>query len=394
MQLRNLVEINARIRTAGVQSLVPCLVGETGVGKTSRVAQLAAVLGLPVLRILPGTETPEDLLGYPRAVRSRDGTWVVQPLPREELHRTVQEPVLLLVDELDKAREETLSALLTLFAERRVRNLTLHPDSIVVAAMQPVEPAVWLASKTGEALAARLLFLPCTAGEAWSHLRDRYGLSLKFLPEPESPALPILSKPSPRVVEYAISLVREMLAAGVSDEEILAVLNGCMEPHFAVELLDEIKSSDLYDPFDRLAAEGRLREWAAAAPVGELVPHLIDVVKRDWPATVTALERVLIELDPDAATAAMRSFLRDLHSVVEAAGGTLEIPDGLSEEEGADLLETALRRVARAWAERGKAPTVSIDAPADGGARVDTVETLRPLIDEVKESLRGEEEAE
>jgi frataxin-like iron-binding protein CyaY len=393
MQLRDLVTLNARILAAGVQSLIPCLIGETGVGKTSRVAQLAAVLGLPVLRVLPGTETPEDLLGYPRAIRSGDGTWVVQPLPREELHRAVQEPLVLLVDELDKAREETLSALLTLFAERRVRNLTLHPGSVIVAAMQPVEPAVWLASKTGEALAARLLFIPCTAGEAWSHLRDRYGLSLKFLPETETPVLPILPKPSPRVIEYALNLAREMLTAGVSDEEILSTLRGCLEPHFAAELLDEVKSSDLYDPFDRLAAEGRLREWAAAAPAGELVPHLIDCAKHDWPATVAAIERVLVELDPDAATAAMRSFLSSFHAAVEAAGGTLEIPDGLSEEEGADLLETALRRVARAWVERGKAPTVSADAPADGGARVDTMDTLRPLIDAVKESF-PEDEAE
>jgi len=393
MQLRDLITVNARIRRAGVQSLIPCLIGETGVGKTSRVAQLAEQLDLPVLRVLPGTETPEDLLGYPRAVRSRSGAWVVQPLPREELHRAVQEPLVLLVDELDKAREETLSALLTLFAERRVRNLTLHPDSVIVAAMQPVEPAVWLASKTGEALAARLLFLPCTSGEAWAHLRDRYGLSLKFLPEAEPPVLPILPKSSPRVIEYAISLIREMLAAGSSDEDVLSTLRGCLEPHFAAELLDEVKASDLYDPFDRLAAQGRLREWAAAAPVGELVPHLIDCVKRDWPATVTALERVLIELDPDGATAAMRSFLADFHAAVEAAGGTLEIPDGLSEEEGADLLETALRRVARAWIERGKAPTVSIHAPADGGARVDTIDTLRPLIEAVTESFPNEERA-
>ena len=270
MQLRDLVTINARIRTAGVQALVPCLIGETGVGKTSRVAQLAEQLGLPVLRVLPGTETPEDLLGYPRAVRSQGGAWVVQPLPREELHRAVQEPLVLLVDELDKAREETLSALLTLFAERRVRNLTLHPDSVIVAAMQPVEPAVWLASKTGEALAARLLFIPCTSSEAWAHLRDRYGLSLKFLPETEPPALPILPRPAPRVIEYAISLVREMLAAGSSDEEILSTLHGCLEAHFAAELLDEVKASDLYDPFDRLAAEGRLRNGRRPPPWASL----------------------------------------------------------------------------------------------------------------------------
>jgi hypothetical protein len=354
MELKKIIEINGGI-PEGIQTLVPCLIGGTGVGKTTRAAQLAEQLGLPVVRLLPGTELPEDILGYPRPVR-QEGVWKVEPLPRGELLKAAKEPVVLLVDEIDKAREETLSALLTLFAERRVRNLQLHPATIIIAAMQPVEPAAWLSSETGKALAARLLFLPCAQDQAWAWLRGKYRLQMSYLPTNHLPSLPILPEPVPRVIEYSIHFVLQALGQGLDKEDILATLQGCLPGATAAELIDEITASDLYDPFDALAQAGRLGEWAQAAPVGELVPHLVDCMVRDWAAGVAALERVLVGLDPDAATEAVRSCLADLHSRVEAAGGVLEIPDGLSEEQGAKLLEEALRRVAKAWALRKEAP--------------------------------------
>jgi MoxR-like ATPase len=132
----------------------PCLVGPTGAGKTSRVYQLARELGQPHREAASGpTIRRGNFSGYPRPV---DG--VVKFLPLEAIRRAVEEPVILFLDELDKPRKENRSVVLELLWEKRLRDQELHPETLIVGAMQEVDEA-WTADTDTEAIAARLLFI-------------------------------------------------------------------------------------------------------------------------------------------------------------------------------------------------------------------------------------------
>lgn len=348
MELKQILEINKGLEASGLQPLTPCLVGETGVGKTSRIKALAEELGLKEIRILPGTELPEDLLGYPRPIKKGKGH-VVEPLPRQELAEAVYEPRLVLIDELDKAREETLSGLLTLLAERRVRNLILHPDSVIVCAMQPVDPVTWLSSKTGEALSQRLLFIPIGNKEGYEYLSKKYALNLEGIPGlmERTFKLPLLETVSPRAVEYMINFALEAWKRGFQREEIEEVLFGVAFRPTVVELVDRVLKDAVIDTWEMAHRQGRLQEWVEASPVGELIPNLARTALTDWRAGMRALERAVTESTLEEIPPMVENFLREIYDAVEAAGGVLEFDPSCSEEEGEKLFRETLSRIGK-----------------------------------------------
>lgn len=132
---------------------VPCLVGPTGWGKTRSLGLLLRDLGYgPVVICNPQVDLPEDVGGHP--YKDRDGFLTfTQPsmIPRDLVGK---DGWALVVDELDKAREDNQSAMLSLFEERRIRHTTLKPGVALVAAMnepkRPLRPE----------LLSRLLLLP------------------------------------------------------------------------------------------------------------------------------------------------------------------------------------------------------------------------------------------
>ena len=132
---------------------VPCWVGPTGWGKTRSLAMLLASWGYaPVVICNPQVDLPEDVGGHPW--RDADGFLrFTQPsmIPPELV---ASDKWALIVDELDKAREDNQSAMLSLFEERRIRHTTLAPGVGLVAAMnepkRPLRPE----------LLSRLLLLP------------------------------------------------------------------------------------------------------------------------------------------------------------------------------------------------------------------------------------------
>jgi MoxR-like ATPase len=86
----------------------------------------------------------------------------------------IDRPCLIFIDELDKARSETVAALLTLITARTVRDERLHPGTRLIAAMQPVERSAWLADETLRALSARCVWLPLSHG--LDHVAREVGL--------------------------------------------------------------------------------------------------------------------------------------------------------------------------------------------------------------------------
>lgn len=209
--------------------LWPVLVGHTGAGKTTIVRELAKEMGLEVKTLLLGTMLPEDVLGLPKILGGKTAWTLPEWVPKG--------PAIIFLDELDKARPETLATVLTLLAERRVRDHLLPPGVLFVGAMQPVSRH-WLASEEAKAIASRSVFLP--APYDWGWLERKHGLhpgALAWLPQPKV-TLPRLPNPTPRQVDWALRFLANFRG---KEEVIEAVLGGLFAPEVAQALRESAK---------------------------------------------------------------------------------------------------------------------------------------------------------
>lgn len=101
-----------------------------GQGKSSVVYQIADELGLPVIERRASQMTEGDLLGLPKVDGDRT-EW----LPPDWLKVACDEPVLLFVDEIDRATQEVRQGFFELTDSRKIAGKHLHPDTIIFAAV-------------------------------------------------------------------------------------------------------------------------------------------------------------------------------------------------------------------------------------------------------------------
>jgi hypothetical protein len=104
--------------------------GRHGIGKSTVVYQLAAERGLTVVERRASQMTEGDLLGLPK-VEGKVTTW----LAPEWLHKACNEPVLLFLDEVDRATLEVRQGIFELCDSRKIAGYCLHDDTIIFAAV-------------------------------------------------------------------------------------------------------------------------------------------------------------------------------------------------------------------------------------------------------------------
>lgn len=109
----------------------PVLVrGRHGVGKSQVVYQLAKGLGLPVVERRASQMTEGDLLGLP----STDGN-VTSWNPPEWFKTACTHPVVLFLDEVDRATVEVRQGIFELTDSRKLAGFALHQDTLIFAAV-------------------------------------------------------------------------------------------------------------------------------------------------------------------------------------------------------------------------------------------------------------------
>ena len=109
----------------------PVLVrGRHGIGKSTVVYQLAKERGLPVVERRASQMTEGDLLGLPK-VEGDVTTW----LAPEWLHEACNKPVVLFLDEVDRATMEVRQGIFELCDSRKIAGYELHEDTVIFAAV-------------------------------------------------------------------------------------------------------------------------------------------------------------------------------------------------------------------------------------------------------------------
>ena len=110
--------------------------GRHGVGKSQVVYQMAAERGLPVVERRASQMTEGDLLGLPdtadTAINGRKATTWNAP---DWLVTACEQPVVLFLDEVDRATQEVRQGLFELTDSRKINGWHLHADTLIVAAV-------------------------------------------------------------------------------------------------------------------------------------------------------------------------------------------------------------------------------------------------------------------
>jgi len=110
--------------------------GAHGIGKSQIVYQIAAELGLPVIEQRASQMSEGDLLGLPSAKPGEVGNIKTTEFnPPGWFARACSEPVVLFLDEVDRATREVRQGLFQLNDSRRIGKYELHPGTMVVAAI-------------------------------------------------------------------------------------------------------------------------------------------------------------------------------------------------------------------------------------------------------------------
>jgi hypothetical protein len=104
--------------------------GRHGIGKSELVYQIAESLGLPVVERRASQMTEGDLVGLPKT----DGD-VTSFCPPDWFADAGRRAVLLFLDEVDRAIPEVRQGIFELADSRKIFGNTLHPDTVLVAAV-------------------------------------------------------------------------------------------------------------------------------------------------------------------------------------------------------------------------------------------------------------------
>tara|TARA_R110000824_G_scaffold144046_3_gene311868 strand:- start:496 stop:1560 length:1065 start_codon:yes stop_codon:yes gene_type:complete len=110
--------------------------GRHGIGKSCVIYQTAKRLGLPVVERRASQMTEGDLLGMPsKDTVDINGHEASKFLPFAWFIQSCTEPVLLFLDEVDRASVEVRQGIFELTDSRKLAGWDLHPDTIICAAV-------------------------------------------------------------------------------------------------------------------------------------------------------------------------------------------------------------------------------------------------------------------
>jgi hypothetical protein len=152
----------------GRQTLHPMLVGDSGVGKSTRVIQ---AFGFENTRTIILTQMlPEDIGGLPKIDPQRNIVTFI--LPEDIINYKI-----LFFDEVDKASSYKLAPILSILTEKRLRGYDLY-DRFIIFGGQPDFLDKLNEDDTRRAMGQRLIFIPCYYKEAQEYVERVENISL------------------------------------------------------------------------------------------------------------------------------------------------------------------------------------------------------------------------
>lgn len=196
---------------SGPSKLVFCLRGPAGIGKSDVVKQAASAAGLEYIDLRLGQLEPSDFTGIPRVV---DGKTVYMPPSWWP-----EKPVVLFLDELNRAPLDTRQGVFQLLTEYKLYTHNLPEGSKIVVAINP-DNGVYQVEQLGVAMEDRMLIYDVEPSIddflVWGKQNGIYNKVLEFLAVQPSMLInpnrkPGSKSPSPRAWHYVSKLFTDNL---------------------------------------------------------------------------------------------------------------------------------------------------------------------------------------
>lgn len=122
-------QITQMLEVAHEANLVPMILGQPGVGKSSVVYQYGNILNAPVIEFRPNLHDPVDIMGLPHKTTAGTMGYLTPDWLPKAAFCAQHKYVILFIDELPQAVLATQNALSQLILDRRIGNYTL-PDNV------------------------------------------------------------------------------------------------------------------------------------------------------------------------------------------------------------------------------------------------------------------------
>jgi hypothetical protein len=251
MEKRNIIENAAELCMRN--SLVPTLVGDTGVGKSEMIQQIAEKNNKKLIELNLATQETADLIGIP--YKGEDGMmhWSIP------CWWPTDDNTLIFIDEINRNRVDVLRAIMPMLLTKRLHVEHILPrNTWIAAAMNPdTEDFDMVVSIDDDAFNSRLVFLkvPEPSNEEWKNYlntNDRYNDFVYNLVS-ENPEifnsklnqniLPERIKPSRRSLTKFSSLLNFCLKKGIKPiDELILISRGFLGQKASVSIAREIET--------------------------------------------------------------------------------------------------------------------------------------------------------
>ncbi len=266
--------------------------GPTGIGKSYLVKDIAAGLELPVVDRRLSQMSEGDMVGLPELV---DGT--TRFCPPDWYARACREPVVLFMDELNRATPEVIQAAFQIVLDRELNGHQLHPETRVFAAVNvgaeyevnEMDPALLRRFWSIELEPTHADFIDWAEGKLAPVIVDFIRQHEEHL-RPTKATEPGKVAPNPASWERLDKSLRHMGELDQPSDVWYPVALGMVGVEAAISLVEfaknwenEVSAEDVLDNFDAVAEQVKGFEASKVnALIGKLAAHCKD---NEWKAS-------------------------------------------------------------------------------------------------------------
>ena len=266
--------------------------GPTGIGKSYLVKDIAAGLELPVVDRRLSQMSEGDMVGLPELV---DGT--TRFCPPDWYAQACREPVVLFMDELNRATPEVIQAAFQIVLDRELNGHKLHPDTRVFAAVNvgaeyevnEMDPALLRRFWSIELEPTHADFIDWAEGRLAPVIVDFIRQHEEHL-RPTKATEPGKVAPNPASWERLDKSLKHMGEVEQPSDVWYPVALGMVGVEAAISLVEfaknwenEVSAEDVLDNFDAVAEQVKGFEASKVnALIGKLAAHCKD---NEWKAS-------------------------------------------------------------------------------------------------------------
>lgn len=231
-----------------------CLKGHQGIGKTQVLQQVAKELGWDYKAIYCAQTSTEDLIGMPKIVENKDGTFSTE-FAKPTLFPD-KEGTIFVLEEINRAPLEVQQSVLQLLTDKKLGNFVLPRNTLICACINPTD-SVYMTQELDSVFVNRMVTIEVetSTDEFCEYAKQRGDVNediINFISSLNSSQVPVhftqiptentIGKPMPSPRTWMIA--NEILKLDLKDMALAQMLTGALGKDTASQFLSTRKKLD------------------------------------------------------------------------------------------------------------------------------------------------------